>query len=85
MLVRSNLTAAGKDNADMTKEALIGAVTDHPTVLLVGVGAGLAIASARRVIRRMQRRLMRTAVLALTGGAGAGGTAALVHALSGWW
>lgn len=69
----------------MTQEALIGAITDHPTVMLVGVGAGLAIASARRILRRMQRRLTRTAVLALTGSAGAGGTAALVHALGGWW
>lgn len=64
---------------------LITVASAHPSALMAGIGAGMAIAAGMRIIRRMERMLVRAAVLALTGSAGAGGTAALVHALGGWW
>lgn len=64
---------------------LITVASAHPSALMAGIGAGMAIAAGMRIIRRMERMLVRAAVLALTGSVGAGGTAALVHALGGWW
>lgn len=63
---------------------LVGVVSDHPTAVLIGVGAGLAVATVLRIIRRVRRLLVSAAVLAMAGGAGAGGVTAIVHTLAGW-
>lgn len=63
---------------------LLGAVSDHPTIGLAGVAAGLSAAAVLRVIRRIRRLLVSAAVLALAGGAGAGGVSELVHTVAGW-
>lgn len=63
---------------------LVGMVSDHPTAVLAGVAAGLSAAAVLRVIRRVQRLLVSAAVLALAGGAGAGGASELVHTVVGW-
>ena len=57
---------------------LVSVVSDHPTAVLIGVGAGLAAAAVLRIIRRVRRLLVSAAVLAVTGGAGAGGVTAIV-------
>lgn len=61
----------------------LGIIINQPPAILIGIGTGLAIASAHRIIRRARRLLVRAAILALTGSVGAGGTAALVHAVTG--
>mgnify|MGYP000686909388 CR=1 FL=1 len=63
---------------------LVGIVSDHPTAALAGGAAGLFVAAVLRIIRRVRRLLVSAAVLALAGGAGAGGTSELVHAVAGW-
>lgn len=63
---------------------LVGVVSDHPTAVLAGVAAGLSAAAVLRVIRRVRRVLVSAAVLALAGGAGAGGTSEFLHTVVGW-
>lgn len=53
---------------------LVGIVSDHPTAVLAGVAVGLFVAAVLRIIRRVRRLLVSAAVLAVAGGAGAGGT-----------
>lgn len=63
---------------------LLGVVSGQPTIGLAGVAAGLSAAAVLRVIRRVRRLLVSAAVLALAGGAGAGGVSELVHTVAGW-
>lgn len=63
---------------------LVGIVSAHPAAVLAGVAAGLVAAAVLRAIRRVQRLLVSAAVLALAGGAGAGGTSEFLHTVAGW-
>jgi len=63
---------------------LVGIVSAHPAAVLAGVAAGLVAAAVLRIIRRVRRLLVSAAVLALAGGAGAGGTSEFLHAVAGW-
>jgi hypothetical protein len=63
---------------------LAAVLSDHPTAVVVGTVVGIAVAVLQRISRRVRRLVVGVAVLALTGGAGAGGVTAVLHAVVTW-